>query len=75
MEQLLLKIDDKSDIKVIAASAYNFRIELVRKIGKDDIEGLINISKCLAEKFGKQALLTYRIELSFSSSKFQSNLE
>ncbi len=58
MEQLLLKIDDKSDIKVIAASAYNFRIELVRKIGKDDIEGLINISKCLAEKFGKQALLT-----------------
>ena len=58
MEQLLLKMDDKSDIKVIAASAYNFRIELVKKVGKDDIQGLIDISTCLADRFGKQALLT-----------------
>ena len=36
MEQLLLKMDDTSDVKVLASSAYNFRIELVRKIGKDD---------------------------------------
>ena len=29
MEQLLLKMDEKSEVKVIAASAFNFRIELV----------------------------------------------
>ena len=44
MEQLLLKMDDKSDVKVIASSAYNFHIELVKKVGKDDIPGLIEIS-------------------------------
>ena len=58
MEQLLLKMDDKSDVKVIAASAYNFRIELVKKVGKDDIPGLIDISHCMADRFGAQALLT-----------------
>ena len=44
MEQLLLKMDDKSEVKVIAASAYNFRIELVKKVGKDDIPFLIDLS-------------------------------
>jgi len=56
MEQLLLKMDDTSEVKVIAASAYNFRIELVKKIGKDDIPTLIEISQCLADRFGRQAL-------------------
>ena len=58
MEQLLLKMDDASEVKVIAASAYNFRIELVKKVGKDDIPALIQISNCMADRFGKQALLT-----------------
>ena len=58
MEQLLLKMDDKSDVKIIAASAYNFRIELVKKVGKDDIPGLVDISHCMADRFGNQALLT-----------------
>tara|TARA_B100001146_G_C16092306_1_gene395593 strand:- start:248 stop:814 length:567 start_codon:yes stop_codon:yes gene_type:complete len=58
MEQLLLKMDDASDVKVIAASAYNFRIELVKKVGKDDIPALVEISHCLADRFGNQALLT-----------------
>jgi len=58
MEQLLLKMDDASEVKIIAASAYNFRIELVKKVGKDDIPALIEISHCLADQFGKQALLT-----------------
>jgi len=58
MEQLLLKMDDTSDVKVIAASAYNFRIELVQKVGKDDIPALVEISQCMAERFGRQALLT-----------------
>jgi len=58
MEQLLLKMDEKSEVKVIAASAFNFRIELVKKVGKDDIPGLIDISQCMADRFGSQALLT-----------------
>ena len=58
MEQLLLKMDDKSEVIVIASSVYNFRIELVKKVGKDDIPSLIEISQCMAEKFGRQALLT-----------------
>ena len=49
MEQLLLKMDEKSEVKVIAASAFNFRIELVKKVGKDDIPGLIDISQCMAD--------------------------
>ena len=58
MEQLLLKMDDKSEVKIIAASAFNFRIELVKKVGKDDIPSLIEISSCMADQFGQQALLT-----------------
>ena len=58
MEQLLLKMDEKSEVKVIAASAFNFRIELVKKVGKDDIPELIDISHCMADRFGSQALLT-----------------
>ena len=58
MEQLLLKMDDTSEVKVIAASAFNFRIELVKKVGKNDIPSLIEISQCMADRFGKQALLT-----------------
>ena len=54
MEQLLLKMDDNSDVKIIAASAYNFRIELVKKVGKDDIPGLVDISHCMADRFGNQ---------------------
>ena len=58
MEQLLLKMDDTSDVKVIASSAYDFRIELVTRVGKDDVPGLIEISNCMATRFGRQALLT-----------------
>ena len=49
MEQLLLKMDDESEVNVIAASAYNFRIELVKKVGKLDIPGLIEISNGMAK--------------------------
>ena len=30
-------MDDTSEVKVLASSAYNFRIELVIKVGKIDI--------------------------------------
>ncbi len=58
MEQLSLNIGEKSEVKVIASSAYQFRIELVKKVGKDDLDGLVDVSQYLADKFGKQALLT-----------------
>ena len=58
MKQLSLNIGEKSEVKVIASSAYQFRIELVKKVGKDDINGLIDVSKFLANKFGQQALLS-----------------
>ena len=58
MEQLLLKIGEESEIQVIAASAYNFRIELVKKVGKNDLDAFIEVSRCMADKFGPQALLS-----------------
>jgi hypothetical protein len=58
MKQLSLNIGEKSEVRVIASSAYQFRVELVKKVGKDDINGLIEVSKYLANKFGKQALLS-----------------
>jgi len=58
MEQLSLNIGEESQVKVIASSAYQFRVELVKKVGKDDLQGLMDVSQFLANKFGKQALLT-----------------
>ena len=58
MKQLSLNIGEKSEVRVIASSAYQFRVELVKKVGKDDITGLIEVSQFLAVKFGKQALLS-----------------
>jgi len=58
MEQLTLGIVEKSQVKVIASSAFNFRIELVEKVGKDDVPDLIEVSEEMAKIFGKQALLT-----------------
>ncbi|MBC8214388.1 MAG: GNAT family N-acetyltransferase [Candidatus Marinimicrobia bacterium] len=58
MEQLTLGIIEKSKVKVIASSAFNFRIELVEHIGKDDVPQLIDVSEELAKKFGKHARLT-----------------
>ena len=33
MEQLTLNIPNSSEIEIIASSAFNFRIELIKKIG------------------------------------------
>ena len=57
MEQLTLSILEKSKVKIIASSAYNFQIELVEKLGKDDIPKIIEVSEILAKKFGKRWLL------------------
>ena len=46
----------KSDI--IASSEYNFQIELIKKVGINDMEKIINISKELVEIFGPHSFLT-----------------
>ncbi len=57
MEQLTLGIIEKSKIKIIASSGHSFQIELVEKIGRDDIPKVIEVSEILAKKFGKKWLL------------------
>ena len=51
MEQLTLNITEESDVKVIASSAFNFRVELVLQIGHDDLDDIFDISKDLADTF------------------------
>ena len=50
MKQLSLNIGEKSEVKVIASSAYQFRVELVKKVGKDDINGLIGTNVSIDNK-------------------------
>ena len=58
MEQLSLNISYESKVEIIASSAFNFRIELVEKLGADDFDAIFEISKDLAEIFGNKFLLT-----------------
>jgi len=57
MGQLILNITEQSEVRVIAASAFNFRIELVLELGKNDLQDIFNISKDLAEIFDNNFLL------------------
>ena len=47
----------KSEVKTIASSKFNFKIELILSIGTEDIPDLIETSKGLVEVFGDHALL------------------
>ena len=58
MNQLLLNIEVESDIQVIASSAYSFRIELVKKIGKNDICEILDMENSLSESFGLNSVFT-----------------
>ena len=58
MEQLALGILKKSKTKVIAEGLNGFKIELIEKIGSDDIAQLIEVSEELVKKFGEAAKLT-----------------
>jgi len=58
MEQLTLNIASKSTTRIIASSAYDFKVELIKKIGKDDVKEIINVSNDLSEIFGDNLLLT-----------------
>ena len=57
MEQLTLNITQESEVKIIASSAFNFRVELVLQIGQDDLNDIFDISKDLAEVFDNNFLL------------------
>ena len=57
MQQLKLNISNESEIKVIASSAFSFRIELILDLGLDDLDDICNISKNLANIFGNDFLL------------------
>ena len=57
MGQLTLNIIEQSEVEVIASSAFNFRIELILQLGKNDLEYIFDISKDLAEIFGNNFLL------------------
>ena len=57
MQQLKLNISNESEIKIIASSAFSFRIELILDLGKDDLDNICDISKNLAKIFGNDFLL------------------
>ena len=57
MGQLILNITEESEVKIIASSAFNFRVELVIKLGKNDLKDIFDISKDLAEVFDNKFLL------------------
>ena len=58
MQQLKLNIINESETKIIASSAFDFRIELILNLGKNDLNDIFNISKNLAEIFDNNFLLT-----------------
>ena len=47
----------KSQSNIIASSQYNFQIELIQKVGVNDIQKIIEISEQLVEIFGSQSLM------------------
>ena len=57
MEQLSLNIINKSKVKIIASSAFNFRVELLEKLGKDDLPYIIEIAKELSDIYGNHILI------------------
>ena len=57
MEQLTLNIINKSKVKIIASSAFNFRIELLEKLGKDDLPYILEIANELSEIYGNHILI------------------
>lgn len=58
MKQLSLNIGIDSEFEIIAASAFNFRIELIKKVGEKDSEELIALSRQLTKKNGEKLLMS-----------------
>ena len=60
MEQLTLNISNESEVKIIASSSYNFQIELLKKMGKDDLPDILDISKQLSKIYGNHVMIDER---------------
>tara|TARA_Y100000590_G_scaffold352576_1_gene405181 strand:+ start:1188 stop:1751 length:564 start_codon:yes stop_codon:yes gene_type:complete len=58
MKQLSLNIIDNSVTKTVASSSFDYKIEIIKKIGKLDINQIIYISKDLAKKYGNHLLIS-----------------
>ncbi len=57
MKQLSLNIVNKSITKVVASSSYDYKIELIKNIGLDDIENILKISTDLSEIYGNRLII------------------
>ena len=57
MKQLSLNIVNKSTTKVVASSSYDYKIELIKNIGLDDIENILKISTDLSEIYGNRLII------------------
>ena len=57
MEQLTLNISNNSKFEVIASSAYNFQIELIKEIGKNDLKDILDISNDLSKVYGNHIFI------------------
>ena len=58
-----------SQSNIIASSQYNFQIELVQKVGDNDIKKIIKISEELVEIFGPHSLLNEKNIHKYFNSK------
>lgn len=68
MKQLSLNIVNKSNSKIVASSSYNYKIELIKSIGSDDIENILNISKDLSEIYGNRLIISENNILKYFNS-------
>ena len=57
MKQLSLNIVNKSISQIVASSSYDFKIELIKSIGSDDIQNILDISKDLSKIYGNRLIM------------------
>lgn len=69
MKQLSLNIRNKSSVKIVASSSYDYRIEIIEDLGDDDINDIIDVSKDLAKKIGNHLLISEKNILKYFNKK------
>ena len=57
MKQLSLNIVDDSITETVASSSFDYKIEIIKEIGRLDVCQIIDISKDLANKYGNHLLI------------------
>ena len=58
MKQLSLNIADDSITETVASSSFDYKIEIIKKIGRSDVGQIVDISKDLANKYGNHLLIS-----------------